>query len=378
MHTLAIVGAGPYGLAAAARATQRGVDYILFGKPMEFWERNMPRGMLLRSSAEWHLDPAETSTFEAFLGERGFDRADADPIPLELYVEYGRWFRERIGLHPDPSFVACVERVDEGFELTLEDGRVVGARNVLAAPGFRPFRNIPDDLVAGLPPHRYAHTCDLGDLSALRGKRILIVGGRQSAFETAALARECGAATVHVVHRHDTPRFEASDWSWVDEMMRAAEETPGWFRSLPAEERQAIHDRFWAEGRLKLEPWLGPRISHDDVRLHPRASVTEWSESAQGDLLVALDTAETLAVDFVVLATGYRVRIERVPYLSRETILPALDVEDGFAALDESFQSSVPGLYFTGLPATKAFGPFFGFVRACPAAARIVVEAIRV
>jgi hypothetical protein len=41
--------------------------------------------------------------------------------------------------------------------------------------------------------------------------------------------------------------------------------------------------------------------------------------------------------------------------------------------LDEELQSSVPGLYFTGFAATRDFGPFFGFTKACPAAAAMVV-----
>src|ERR1700693_4298462 len=45
-----ILGAGPYGRAAAAhlRAIQ-GLDVRVFGEPMEFWKSHMPDGMLLRS-----------------------------------------------------------------------------------------------------------------------------------------------------------------------------------------------------------------------------------------------------------------------------------------------------------------------------------------
>src|SRR6185369_8878581 len=53
--TLAIIGAGPFGLAQAAWAADAGVDYAIIGHPMEFWRDHMPAGMLLRSTAEWHL-----------------------------------------------------------------------------------------------------------------------------------------------------------------------------------------------------------------------------------------------------------------------------------------------------------------------------------
>ena len=46
---VAIIGAGPYGLAAAAHLRRAGVAVRLLGDPMSFW-RSMPAGMLLRSN----------------------------------------------------------------------------------------------------------------------------------------------------------------------------------------------------------------------------------------------------------------------------------------------------------------------------------------
>ena len=62
-----VIGAGPYGLAAAAYAKSRGVEVQIIGKPMDFWATQMPEGMLLRSGADWHLDAAAVHTFERYL-----------------------------------------------------------------------------------------------------------------------------------------------------------------------------------------------------------------------------------------------------------------------------------------------------------------------
>jgi hypothetical protein len=43
----------------------------------------------------------------------------------------------------------------------------------------------------------------------------------------------------------------------------------GWFRRLTVEEKQALNQRVWDEGRLKLEPWLKPRIDHDPIKIWP-------------------------------------------------------------------------------------------------------------
>ena len=46
---VAIVGAGPYGLAAAMHLRRAGVDVRVIGQPMSFWQ-DMPAGLVLRSN----------------------------------------------------------------------------------------------------------------------------------------------------------------------------------------------------------------------------------------------------------------------------------------------------------------------------------------
>ena len=48
---VAIIGAGPYGLSVAAHLNALGVDYRIFGKPMQLWRDHMPPGMRLKSQA---------------------------------------------------------------------------------------------------------------------------------------------------------------------------------------------------------------------------------------------------------------------------------------------------------------------------------------
>ena len=78
-------------------------------------------------------------------------------------------------------------------------------------------------------------------------------GGRQSAFEWAALIRENGADQIYVTHRHATPQFTEPDWSWVQPMVRRTLEDRGWWRRLTDEEKDKIRKDFWAVGRLTLE-----------------------------------------------------------------------------------------------------------------------------
>ena len=87
-----------------------------------------------------------------------------------------------------------------------------------------------------------------------------------------------------------------------------------------------------------------------------------------------LSDGTELAVDHIVLATGYRADLTRVPYLTE--VLPLVETADGFPLLDDAFQTSLPGLFMPGFTGTRDFGPFFGFTKGCPAAADLVVRGL--
>jgi hypothetical protein len=152
-------------------------------------------------------------------------------------------------------------------------------------------------------------------------------------------------------------------------------DNPNWFRNLSPEEKDAVSRKQWAEGRLKLEPWLEPRLRSERVRVLPRTEVVNCVEQ-NGELLVTLTNGEKIACDTIVLATGYKVDIARLPILSSGNILNQVATRNGFPVLDDHFQSSVPGLFITSMPAVQDFGPFFGFTIAVRVSAKLICDAV--
>ncbi|HYV10606.1 MAG TPA: NAD(P)-binding domain-containing protein [Pyrinomonadaceae bacterium] len=372
---LLVIGAGPFGLAVAAQASHSSIEHLVVGRPMEFWRKSMPAGMYLRSACDWHLDPAGIHTIEKFLEERGQTAKDVEPLSLEFYLSYAEWFQKQKRITTLPLQIERLEVADDGFTAITAAGDTIHARNVVIAPGFTHFTNIPAELKSRLPAGRFIHTCDFVDFSAARDRRYLIIGGRQSAFEWAALLVEAGARAVYITHRHDSPAFAEADWSWVSPLVDAIGDNPNWFRRLSQAEKDDVNHRLWAEGRLKVEPWLEVRLNNGRVRVLPRTEVVECVEN-DGELRTTLSNGETITCDQIILATGYKVDITRLPILAAGNILDPLETRNGFPVLDDHFQTSIKGLFITSMPATQDFGPFFGFTIAVRVSAKLICDAV--
>ena len=71
--------------------------------------------------------------------------------------------------------------------------------------GIGTFQHRPDEFV-GLDPDIVSHAADHHDLSVFKGRRVTVVGGGQSALESAALLHE-GGADVDVIVRAEFVKF---------------------------------------------------------------------------------------------------------------------------------------------------------------------------
>src|SRR5580704_204015 len=188
-----IIGAGPYGLSAAAHLrTIPGLDSRVFGKPMSFWERHMPEGMFLRSGwdATHIADPGRSLTLEAFQAASG--SRFSKPVPLDRFIQYGQWYQRLALPDLDQREILRVEVGPKGFKVTLEDGEFFSSNRVVIAAGIRPFAWSPPEF-AGLDPALASHTSENRHLGRFAGKQVLVIGSGQSALESAALLFEAGA-----------------------------------------------------------------------------------------------------------------------------------------------------------------------------------------
>jgi cation diffusion facilitator CzcD-associated flavoprotein CzcO len=368
---LVVIGAGPYALAAVeALRNTTSLDVRVFGRPMSFWSEHMPRGMLLRSpNCATHLgNPTGPNNLDAFARAT---KADVQaPLPLSTFLAYGRWVQQRVAPDLDDRYVKAVERETGYFVLTLEDGARVTASRVVVATGIARFAHVPV-LFRDLAADRASHTSEHQDLGIFQGRRVLVVGGGQSALESAALLHEAEADvellvrndTLHWLHgntRRQPMRWVANAMSGPSEIgppgISRLVEVPRAFVAVPDSLQRRLHKRAIRPAGAK---WLRPRIEGVvPVRMSTAIQSVEETSDA---VFVSLGDGTKLEADHALLGTGYRVDVTRHPFLS-DAVVSSLNCVDGYPPLGPGFESSVPGLHFLGAPAALSYGPLMRFV----------------
>jgi FAD-dependent urate hydroxylase len=371
---VAVIGAGPYGLACTAHLRALGLDVHTLGRPMELWERQMPVGMFLRSSWEASsiADPEGRLTLDAYEAEHRVRLPR--PVPLEDYLRYGRWYQRQAVAGVDTRRATLVERSLGGFTIHLEDGDALAARRVVIATGPAGFARRPAQF-AGQPSPLVQHSSELRDLGGFAGRRTAVIGAGQSAIELAALLQEAGA-DVEVVARAGRIRWlrRSGFLHGRDGVLRRMLYPPtdvgpvglSWLVAMPDAFRRlppGLGDRIaYRCIRPAASAWLIPRTA--EVRLSFGRAVTSAAARPEG-LLLRLDDQTEREVDRLVLATGFDVRADRHPLLA-PGVLAGLRTRDGAPLLGSGFESSVPGLHFVGAFAAASFGPVMRFVSGTP------------
>jgi FAD-dependent urate hydroxylase len=168
---VAVIGAGPYGLATAAHLRSAKIATRVFGEPMSFWQHNMPEGMRLRSPwvASHIAHPGNENSLDAYAAMRGF--APVEQMPVNEFIRYGCWFQDQTVPDCDRRHVASVERAPQGFNLRLADGESVQANRVVVAMGLA-HQDVRPASFAGLPREAVSHSSDHVSFDAFRGRRV--------------------------------------------------------------------------------------------------------------------------------------------------------------------------------------------------------------
>lgn len=289
---LAIVGAGPAGLATALAAREAGLSHVV-----------LERGCIAENIRRFPANLVFYSTPERIeLGDIPLLCSGAKPTRTEAVTYYTRFALARALNVRTYTTVVGIDREEDGFRLACRShvGRAstVAARRVVLAFGAYDRPNL-----LGVPGEELPHVSHFYDEpERYCGCDVLIVGGKGSASEAALQILRAGGRVTMSYRR---PRFEGL--------------------------------KYW------IEPDLTNRIRTGEIG----AYLPSWVESIAPES-VALRLGDGARVDvradFVLALTGYAPVLDLFDAVGLD-----YDAESCRPRLDPAtFESSVPGCYVAG------------------------------
>ncbi len=295
-HRIAIVGAGPGGLSAAAHAASEGVDHVLL-----------------------EASPAHAHTIQRYQKSKHV-MAEPPVLPLRSDLPFAAGTREDVlenwragiaGLGVNARYgaeVVAIERRADGFRLSLKDGDAVAADHVVFAIGMQGNLRKLGVPGADLPCVQY----QLDDPEEYRDEVIVVVGAGDAAIENAvALAAQ---NEVVIVNRIDEfARVKDGNLKLITKAIESGRIGCFYRSNVAAVERAA------GNGGAPARPWV-----------------------------LVLDTADgqaRIACDRIIARIG-----AVPPRKFVESCGIAFPGPDAMAlpALSDRYESSVPGLYVIG------------------------------
>jgi hypothetical protein len=343
----------------------------------------MPAGMFLRSNwgASHIAGPNGNLTLDAYRLTSA--EPISAPIPVERFVDYGRWYQRQAVPNVEKRNVTMVNADSRGFRVTLADGEVFTSRRVVVATGIGIFSRRPAEFDT-VPRELISHSSEHRDLGRFKGRRVAVIGGGQSALESAALLHERGADVEVIVRQAQLnwvglhPRLHqlgAISWLLYSDRdvgpagISRLVSTPHLFRVFP---RKVQDMAAYRAIRPAGSAWLRARLTKVPITLG-RKVVSATLTGSQ--LRLVLDDGTDRPVDHALLATGFRVDASRYGFLARE-LQTRLRTVDGYPVLRRGLESSIPGLHFLGKAAAWSFGPLLSFVSGTEFAAKELIRLI--
>jgi thioredoxin reductase (NADPH) len=295
MYDTAIVGAGPVGIELAILLRDAGLDVL-----------HLDAGQVGQTMFDW---PPETRWFSSP------DRIAIAGVPIqgiaqekctrEEYLAYLRAvvLQHGLDIRTFERVISLSRRDAGGFEVATRTlagaAHAYEARTVVLATGGN---NVPH--LIDIPGEDLPHVShDLGDPHRYFGKRVVVIGGRNSAVEAALRCHRVGA-DVTIVYRGE---------------------------AFPS----------------KVKYWLRPEIEYlvkvGTIRAHFRTTIKRVTTDG---VVVSEDGNErTVDADFVLLMTGYDADLSLFRSVGAELRGPGdMPVHD-----ETTMETTVPGLYVAGV-----------------------------
>lgn len=340
-----IIGAGPAGLAMAGRMRQAGMNFTIVEKTDRVgdrWHRHYDR-LHLHSVKQW-----------SHLPHLPFPDDYPVYVPRQKFIEYFEQYVKHFNIQPQFNVeVNSIRKAQDGIWEVTTDSDVIHTRHVTIATGLNRIPNKPTWPGMGAFEGSIVHSIDYKNPESYSGSRVLVIGMGNTGAEIALDLAEAGIPV----------------WISVRESLTIV---PRDLNGKPVQETAKILARL----PFGLGDWLGARVQRlyfgnlkkygiKQSEQYPAVELRETGKTPvidigtvqaikQGKIQVVkgvqrfrhdgvvLENGQQLLCEHVILATGYRPRLQDIV----EGIEPFLD-KFGYPKRPVG-SGSQEGLFFVG------------------------------
>lgn len=319
-YDVAILGGGMAGLTTAVALFKEGITNIkiIDQNPEGFegpWVTYAKMNCLL--SNKLLMGPAmdiPSLTFQAwFLAKYG--QAEWEKFtkaPREIWMEYLKWYRQVMELPVENNCkVLNLTPQKDFFEIEFEkNGQIiiVTAKKVVLATGRTGFGgpSLPD-YAKKLPKENWAHSTEVIDYSALKGKSVAVIGAGCSGYDVAGEALKCGADKVDILMR----RSKLPNQDIFSQYNRKIYHSG--FYYMPDEWRWRVLTNFYRQGVPPSQESIRQNQQYKKFKLLNYTHID--SAVFEGNQINFQTNHGQKNYDFVIFATGFRVNGRDQPEL---------------------------------------------------------------
>ncbi len=305
-----VIGAGPCGLGVAKALKETGIDYTQ-AEADDNVGGNWYHGVY---DSAHIISSRKTTEYADFPMPTGYPDFPSQKQMGDYYALYADTFDLREHIEFKTKVVMCLPREDETWEIEFATGEKRIYKGVIVCNGHHWDRRFPE--YAGEFSGEWLHSKDYKTTDQLKGKRVLVVGGGNSACDVVSEAARVGTA-AHLSLRRG--------YWFLPKTLFGQPSAESWAMYLPVFLQRFILKLMLKVVVGKYEDYGLPAPDHKLFEHHPTVSseilhylkhgrITPHKDiqSFDGKTVHFVD-GEQIEVDTIVCATGYFVSFPFLP-----------------------------------------------------------------
>ena len=349
-YTVAIVGAGPYGLSLANYLSSQGTSFIIFGKTFDLWRKHTFDTMNLRSDyATSELShPNDRYRFSHYCSDTGISVNDiSGQLPVSVFRNYIDWCLARIPFSVNNQMIINIKHGNSGFSIQTEKGDKILVQKVVLATGIAHQLYIPEIFLAHPGT---LHSYRTAEIQKINAKKVLVVGSGQSAAES------------------------------IFVLLKNKNQVEWYTRTAPVYFSEPLNLPRWLFNYIIRLPQffrnVDPIILKRTLGLFSSTTITPDLMSVVKNVPHHYGLPDMDKYDVIISATGYQYQMNDLKFLSA-ALKAGIRQWNQYPVVSHRFESSTPGLFFSGAITEPFFGPSMKFMIGAPYSASVIARAIK-